>query len=100
MFGYPPYYPYPPMSSQGTDPILEAERWVKKLKKAQKKATEAEAAKHKDKVSKPKNRWEKMDVAHMALGLFALFPIIGPLLGILYLDILIQFKHTLDLLLK
>lgn len=99
MYGPNPYYPYPPYS-QGTDPIVEAERFIKKLKKAQKKAQEEEAAKHKDKIKKPSNRWEKMDVAHMALGLFALFPIIGPLLGILYLDILIKFKETLVLLLK
>lgn len=91
----PPYYP-----PYGADPLEQAKAYIKAMKKLEKKATEAEAAKHKPKTDKPKSRFEKMDIFHMGLGLFALFPIIGPVLGILYLDILIKFKETLNLLLK
>jgi hypothetical protein len=92
---YPPYLYPPPYNPQQSDPIREAEIFVKKLKKAQKKATEAEAAKHKDKVSKPKSKWEKLDVIHSLLAMFIFMFFAGPWIWLIQITSLQHFVEAL-----
>ena len=89
----PPYYP---------DPVREAKRARKALDKAIKKATETEAAKHKEKIDKPKpkSRWEKLDIFHMFIGTFTAMLFIGPFVGLAYINLLKHFAVALDQLFK
>jgi hypothetical protein len=81
---------------EDSDPIELAYRLLKREKKLERRATEAEKEKHKDKISRPKNKWEKVDVFHMFLGmlLFSLF--IGPYLGLVYLNMLTNYAKALQ----
>lgn len=101
MSGYLPY-PYPPPypTDPKQDPLLEAERYYKKLRKVQRKATEAEAAKHKDKVSRPKSRFEKLDVLHAMLGMFLFMLFVGPFIGLAQVTALKHYMEALNALFK
>jgi hypothetical protein len=90
-------YPYQQQTPPYIDPMIMAKLYYKEMKKAERKATEAEKEKAKP---KPKSRWETIDWKFLVFAQWALFPIVGPPLGIWYLHILVSFKESLVLLLK
>lgn len=92
---------YPPPNQQPyIDPMIMAKLYHKELKKAQKQAREEEAAKHKDKVSPKKSRWEKMDIFHMGLVMFTAMMFLGPFIGLAYVNMLINYAKAISSLIK
>lgn len=82
--------------NEEADPIEIAYRLLKRERKLEKKATEAEKEKHKDKVSKPKNKWERIDVFHIFLGMFLFSMFIGPYIGLMYVNMLSNYAKALQ----
>jgi hypothetical protein len=94
---YPPYlYPPPYNPQEGyADPLKMAKKQRKMLDKAIKAATEAEKEKHKDKVSKPKSKWEKLDVIHSLLAMFIFMFFAGPWIWLIQITSLQHFVEAL-----
>jgi len=92
---------YPPPNQQPfIDPMIMAKLYYKEMKKAERKATLTEQEKHKKEPPKPKSKFEKMDLFHMALILLVAMPFVGPWLGIQYIHLYKNFALELSTLIK
>lgn len=114
MWGYPPQQQYSPPPWWGQQPannnyvdpavyqamIKAGRKEEKRIAKAMKNATETEKAKHKDKIDKPKSKWEKVDIIHIFLAMLVLSPIIGFIISSLILSLEISHVKALAPLLQ
>lgn len=88
---YNPMMGMPPPVNDSKD----AMKLYKMMRKLEKKATDTESAKHKDKVSKPKSKWDRIDIAHIMIGAMFLSPFVGMTMLLIYINLGKSFARAL-----